>query len=198
MKELLVDFLISSQITVKLKNKHAIVKSIASNELEESSMGQVPFFLLKSATFLEALTAMISIDARTRPVYEKSIKIGEHVFFVLQSTELLGITQMITTLLLTCNETFKASAPSSASSMVLPQTILSLTIFSIKVLNNLMRMDIGVVQHMMFDLNEQLYHLLSFILSYTETNIDESDDVKELLHETLIFIGYFCLLNEAN
>ena len=51
---------------------------------------------------------------------------------------------------------------------------------------------------MMFDLNEQLYHLLSFILSYTETNIDESDDVKELLHETLIFIGYFCLLNEAN
>ena len=51
---------------------------------------------------------------------------------------------------------------------------------------------------MMLDLNEQLYHLLSFILSYTETNIDESDDVKELLHETLIFIGYFCLLNEAN
>ena len=111
---------------------------------------------------------MISIDARTRPVYEKSNKIGEHVFFVLQSTELLGITQMITTLLLTCNETFKASAPSSASVMVLPQTILSLTIMSIKVLNNMMRMDVGIVQHMMLDLNEQLYHLLSFILSYTE------------------------------
>ena len=50
----------------------------------------------------------------------------------------------------------------------------------------------------MLDLNEQLYHLLNFILSYTETNIDRSDDVKELLHETLIFIGYFCLLNEGN
>ena len=47
-------------------------------------------------------------------------------------------------------------------------------------------------------LSEQLYHLLSFILSYTETNIDTSDDVKELLHETLIFIGYLCLLNESN
>ena len=35
-------------------------------------------------------------------------------------------------------------------------------------------------------------------MSYTENNIDESDDVKELLHETLIFIGYFCLLNETN
>lgn len=88
---------------------------------------------------------MISIDARTRPVYEKSIKIGEHVFYVVQSTELFGIIQMITTLLLTCNETFKASAPLSTSVLVvLPQTILSLTIFSIKVLNNVMRMDVGI------------------------------------------------------
>ncbi len=82
--------------------------------------------------------------------------------------------------------------------MILPQTILSLAVFSIKVLNNVMRMDVGVVQHMMVDLNESLYHLLSFILQYAETNIDKNDDVKELLHETLIFIGYFCLLNEGN
>ena len=140
MKELLVDFLISSQIIVKLKNKHAIVKSIQSNELEES-MGQVPFFLLKSTTFLEALTAMISIDARTRPVYEKSYKIGEHVFFVLQNTQLFGIVQMITTLLLSSNETFKASAPQSNMTLILPQTVLSLAIMSIKVLNNILRMD---------------------------------------------------------
>ena len=63
-----------------------------------------------------------------------------------------------------------------------------------------MRMDVGLVQCMCSDggLCEQLYHLLSFILSYAETNIDSSDDVKELLHETLIFIGYYCLLNETN
>lgn len=113
------DLLICSQIPVKLKNKLAIVKSFRDGE-NEGSLGQVPFFLLKSVAFLEALTAIISIDARTRPVYEKSFKIGEHVFFVLQSTELLGITQMITTLLLSCNVTFKASDPSSASVMVLP------------------------------------------------------------------------------
>ena len=193
----MVDLLISSQIPAKLKHKLAIVKSLQSNENEES-LGQLPFFLLKSVAFLEALTAMISIDARTRPVYEKSTKIGEHVFFVLQSTELFGIIQMITTLLLTCNETFKASAPYSANNLVvLPQTILSLTIFSIKVLNNVMRMDVGIAQNLMHDLNEQLYHLFSFILTYTETHIDENDDAKELLHETLIFIGYFCLLNEG-
>ena len=149
----MVDLLISSSIPAKLKNKLAIVKSIQNNE-NEDSLGQVPFFLLKSVAFLEALTAMISIDARTRPVYEKSIKIGEHIFFVLQSTEMLGIIQMITTLLLTYNETFKASALQTASGRVLPQTILSLTIISIKVLNNMMRMDCGVLQHMMLDLIE--------------------------------------------
>jgi len=73
-----------------------------------------------------------------------------------------------------------------------------LSIFSIKVLNNVMRMEVGLVQHLMRDMNEQLYHLLSFILQYAETNIDANDDVKEMLHETLIFIGYFCLLNEEN
>ena len=50
----------------------------------------------------------------------------------------------------------------------------------------------------MADQKEQLYHLLNFLLSYAETNIDQNDDVKELLHETLTLIGYFCLLNEEN
>ena len=108
MKELLVDYLISSQIPLRIKIKLGIVKAIQSNEGEEQ-MGQVPFFLLKSVSFLEALTAIISVDAHTRPVYERSYKIGEHVFFVLHNTELLGVIQSITTLLLTCNEPYKAS-----------------------------------------------------------------------------------------
>ena len=44
--------------------------------------------------------------------------------------------------------------------------------------------------------DEQLYHLLNFLLSYTEISLDENDDAKELLHETLLLIGYICLSNE--
>lgn len=97
---------------------------------------------------------MISIDARTRPVYEKSYKIGEHVFFVLQQTELFGIISMITTLLLTCNETFKTSAPHSTQIQLLPQTVLSLAIVSVKVLNNILRMDFRLVHQMMASQDE--------------------------------------------
>lgn len=54
-------------------------------------LGQVPLFLLKSATFIEALTSLLSIDARSRPIYEKSVKLGEHLFFIIQNNELFGI-----------------------------------------------------------------------------------------------------------
>ena len=111
MKELYIDYIISSGITSKLKVKQQIIKQIPLNELHES-MAQVPFILLKTTTFLEALTAMISIDARTRPCYEQSYKIGEHVYFQLKKTDLFGIIGMITTLLLTSVNEFKVSAPS--------------------------------------------------------------------------------------
>ena len=110
MKECIVDLLISSTITQKLKQKHSIIRSIPSQELHETLGTHVPHVLLKSITFLEALTAELSIDARTRPIYEKSTKIGEHVLFVIENTDLFGVVQMITTLLLTFNEPFKVSA----------------------------------------------------------------------------------------
>jgi hypothetical protein len=50
------------------------------------------------------------MDARIRPVYEKSTKIGEHLFFVIQNNELFGIIPMITTILFSKDRTFKASS----------------------------------------------------------------------------------------
>lgn len=47
------------------------------------------------------------------------------------------------------------------------------------------------------DSADQMYHLLHFLLSYAEHNIDRGgDDVKEMLHEVLLFIGYYTLMNE--
>jgi hypothetical protein len=63
-------------------------------------MGQAPLILVKSVTFLEALTTLLTVDSRSRPVYERSLKIGEHVLFVVQNTDLIGILPMITTVLL--------------------------------------------------------------------------------------------------
>ena len=113
-------------------------------------MGQVPLFLLKSVTFIEALTGIISSDSRYRPVYERNHKMGEHYLFVVQNTELFGIINMISTLLLTHSEQFKTSINSLETEQnitkVIPQTFLSLTIVSIKAINNIMRMDVKFMQ----------------------------------------------------
>jgi len=76
---------------------------------------------------------------------------------------------------------------------------MSLAIMSMKVLNNILRMDLKMIQQLMLkESADQIYHLLHFLLSYAETNIDKPEvceDVKEILHEVLLFIGYYCLMN---
>lgn len=44
--------------------------------------------------------------------------------------------------------------------------------------------------------NENAYHILNYIINYSLEYIDTSDDLKELLHETILLINYISLLNE--
>ena len=80
MRELFTEYLVCSQITMKIKSKFQIINGPL--DLSEM-MGQVPLVLLKSATFIEALTSLLSADAKIRPVTEKSMKVTEHVLFVI-------------------------------------------------------------------------------------------------------------------
>jgi len=186
----------------KIKSKFAIINYPMTMDMSQM-MGQVPLFLLKSITFLEALTSIISSDARYRPAYERNNKLGEHYLFVMENTEMFGIINMIATLLLTHSEQFKTSCNSLESDQnatkIMPQTFLSLSIVCIKVLNNIIRMDVKFVQQLLVKneiLLDQLFHLMNYLLVYAHENYDKNEDTKELLHETLMFIGYFCLLSE--
>ena len=40
--------------------------------------------------------------------------------------------------------------------------------------------------------------MFNYLLVYSSENSDQNEDCKELLHETLLMIGYFCLNNEKN
>lgn len=61
-------------------------------------------------------------------------------------------------------------------------------------------MDYKAAQQMMsdFEIKEQLYHLFNYILYYTVETAENQEDSKELLHETLLLIGYFALFNEKH
>lgn len=61
-------------------------------------------------------------------------------------------------------------------------------------------MDYRFAQNIMsdYEVQEQLYHLFNYILFYTVEVASSQEDSKELLHETILLIGYFCLNSEKN
>jgi hypothetical protein len=113
---------------------------------------------------------------------------------------MFGILPMITTVLLSRNQPFKPSTQSAPVQIakILPQTILSLAIISIKIINNIFRMDYRFAQQMLADNDSQesLYHLFNYLLLYTVETYEQHEDSRELLHETLLMIGYSCIQNE--
>jgi len=132
LKELYLDYIICSQVPIRAKQKIAL--TMGPLDLTEM-MGTVPLILLKLVSFLEGLTSILTSDSRTRPVYEKSYKLSEHVLFVIQNTEVFSLLPMLYSILL------KRKAKT-----ILPATVLTLTILSIKILNNCFRMDLKFMQ----------------------------------------------------
>jgi len=66
---------------LKIKNKFAVINYPLILDMTEMTL--VPMFLLKSISFIEALTQIVSSDAKYRPAYERSAKLGEHYLFVI-------------------------------------------------------------------------------------------------------------------
>lgn len=128
-------------------------------------------------------------------------------------SELLGQVQLMSTLLLSEGPyktkaekndivNIKPKENSSSNSLkeknLLPQTVISAVVLSIKILNSIARIDLNFFQNM-FSVNQLLqdsiYHCLNYIMNYSIDNLENAEETKELLHETLLFISYFTLLN---
>jgi len=76
-----------------------------------------------------------------------------------------------------------------------PPSSLELTTLSLRVLNQMMVLDVHMVQTALGEesLSLQLRHIASYLIWYLTTNKHD-----ELLHEILLLIGYFCVLNDEN
>lgn len=108
---------------------------------------------------------------------------------MLEQTEIYGIITLLSNILL----------PGKVDS-VLPQSILNVSIQCIKVLNNVARLDLNCFQKVaVIEGNkERMSNIFNYVLSYSIKKIEESDDIKEFCHETLMCIGYFCLEQKDN
>ncbi len=141
MKDDFLEYLFVSNILVKFRQKFGSI--IGPIDLT-SGFGSFPLVLLKSLGMIEALTSQINLNYMSKPVYVKNSKMSENILFILENTELVGIIQLITTMLLS-NGPIKIQNEMQKIP-VLPQTVVSATIQAVKVLNNIARLDLLLFQ----------------------------------------------------
>jgi len=140
------------------------------------------------------LTGVIDTDKNMyRNIFDKP-SVSENIILVLSETECIGMLSLLASLLLS------DGAYSKIPGKVLPQTVLSLSMTSIKFFNNIARTDLQLIQKLMSHkmMQDQVFHVFNYLLTYCNDHYDNSEDVKDLLNELILLIGYFCVIHPTN
>jgi len=122
------------------------------------------------------------------------------VLQMLRRTELFGIVNILGSILL-CEGRREKSAAAS-----LPQTVISLSFQALRILNQVARLELATLQETLGACRRhELYHLLVCLIDYCTARIqgsklgqDRGQEENELLHETIILLGYYCLERPEN
>ena len=155
-REDLIEYIFCSGFIVKLQQKFM---SFNGGLDLSTSMGKVPLALLKSVGFLEVLTGVIDLEKNImRNIFDKPT-VSENIVFILNETECVGMLSLLASLLLS------DGAYSKIPGKVLPQTVLSLSMTSIKFFNNIAKLDLQLLQVHFFG---SFYYNLVFNIEINE------------------------------
>lgn len=97
--------------------------------------------------------------------------------------------------------TFNTSA-NAASGVNLPDSVLQLLISSFKILNNVARINLELVQEFGQEYQTPLYHIIFFLLDYLTSHYSSRDGggdlIGQCLEQLLLFIGHYTFSNHHN
>ncbi|KAH9331731.1 hypothetical protein KI387_003839, partial [Taxus chinensis] len=116
---------------------------------------------------------------------------------VIAETGLVGLPSLLTAVLLQANP----RANYEQATYMLPANFEEVATGVLKIMNNLARLNLTLVQSMLArpDLQMEFFHLMSFLLSHCTCKWKTAtDQVALLLFETLLLLGYFALLHLGN
>ena len=192
MKEDLLEYLLLSNIVGKFKSKYI---SLTGPSEITTGFGSFSLVLLKSLAMFETLTYQININFLTKPVYVKQTKINQNILYVFEYSEIFGLIQLLSILLLSNgplrpNEKVKIKQQQ--------HIVISASLLAIKIINNICRIDLTLVQNIVAQSinQEQMQHVILYIICYSLEYLDTLDEIKELLHEVLLLTSYLSLQNE--
>ncbi|KAK9158020.1 hypothetical protein Scep_004594 [Stephania cephalantha] len=152
----------------------------------------------KSSSHQKALNGLFDVDVVQKNDHTKEAK--HPVAFLLSvivETSLVSLPSLLTAVLLQAN----SRSASEQGSYVLPSNFEEVATGVLKVLNNLALLDIRLIQRMLGrpDLKMEFFHLMSFLLSHCCSKWKAAtDQVGQLLLESLLLLGYFGLLHPGN
>jgi len=129
-KEDIIEYVFCSGLIIKLQQKFM---SFNGGLDLTTSMGKVPLALLKSVSFLEILTSVVDVEFNTERSIFDPINVSENIIIALKETEFIGMFSLLASLLLSDASYIKQP------SKVLPQTVLSVAMTTIKFFNNVAR-----------------------------------------------------------
>jgi hypothetical protein len=125
---------------------------------------------------------------------------GITVLQTLRNTELFGVVSVLVSILLSKGPLEKQGAAGQGPPK-LPQTVVSLSVRAVRILNHVARLDLTILQENLGACRQQeIYHLMVGLLDYcssrlqeTGSGVSQGQDESDLLHETITLLGYVCL-----
>lgn len=158
----------------------------------------VPLFLLRAMGFLGTLVSAYRLPNTSERAVADTGSLeddGTPVLRMLRRTELFGIVNVLVSILLAEGRREK---PPNTQVQKLPQTVTSLCVQAVRIINHVARIDLPTLQAALGACRHELYHLFLCLFDYCASRMQgikpgHSGDETELLHEAIMLLGYYCL-----
>ncbi|KAI1296924.1 S phase cyclin A-associated protein in the endoplasmic reticulum [Halotydeus destructor] len=164
-------------------------------------------FLQDSVSFLTTLAKLLAIGRTTESFLTNSKPEREdatQLIITLRMTQIGGVVPLVYGMLLHTGHVLSRGQPSSLSSIPsptpspnFPKHTLDVATVCLGLLNHVASIDLQMLQTMLGSegLSLQLRHISSFLLWYCSQC---KEDTESLLHEVILLLGYFTVLNPDN
>mmetsp|Transcript_36062 Transcript_36062/g.70893 ORF Transcript_36062/g.70893 Transcript_36062/m.70893 type:complete len:1235 (+) Transcript_36062:33-3737(+) len=146
--------------------------------------------------FLGAITSLPEFRSIYSVVYEANDTTAFPLAADMKVTGMAGILSVIGAVTLQPNINLRTAHQKLAEGESYPEIVVIIILAAFKALNNMGRLDLALLQEFASECSQQLYHILQLLLAYCTTHYEDSQPVRSLLNELLLFIGYCTLQNE--
>ena len=175
------------------KSTSSSVQFIPPETVSESDSKSALELYLSLLKFLDAVTSYSDSGIHRKAVFART-DVGSSTLLVLRETAVAAAVLSVSEFVL---HTGGSKAP-PIKGVRFPEHILAIVTFTMRILNNVARLDLSLLQSFTRQYQTQLYHVLCRLVEYVSYSYGDSTHVQDLTKEIILFCGYSSLFNQNN